>query len=134
MTNIIKKEIELTEFSCTRKEVDIEVLRKLQSDLHKRPDISEIADVFSTIGNEIRLKILFLLSKAGELCVCDISDILGQSVSAISHQLKKLKDNGFVKTRDDRPIIYYSISDNSFVNILVNFVKMGNLNVQNQHS
>ena len=129
MDQLITEDIKLTDISCTRKDVDIEVLRTLQSEIYKRPDLPEIANAFSTIGNEIRLKILFLLSKSGELCVCDISDILGQSVSAISHQLKKLKNNGFVKTRDDRPIIYYSISENSFVNILVNFVNMGNLNL-----
>ena len=129
MDQLIKDEIKLTDISYTRKDDDIEVLRTLQSEIYKRPDLPEIANAFSTIGNEIRLKILFLLSKSGELCVCDISDILGQSVSAISHQLKKLKNNGFVKTRDDRPIIYYSISENSFVNILVNFVNMGNLNL-----
>ncbi|MCH8300959.1 MAG: winged helix-turn-helix transcriptional regulator [Candidatus Marinimicrobia bacterium] len=118
---------ELTNLNCTRKEVDIDLLRGLQLKILNRPDLADSADVFSAIGSETRLKVLFLLSEAGELCVCDLSDILGQSVSRVSHQLRKLKDIGFVKTRKESPTIYYSISNNSFANILVNFVRMGGL-------
>ena len=118
---------ELTNLNCTRKEVDIDLLRDLQLKLWNRPDLADSAAVFSAIGSETRLKVLFLLSEAGELCVCDLSDILGQSVSRVSHQLRKLKDIGFVKTRKESPTIYYSISNNSFANILVNFVRMGGL-------
>ena len=127
MTTAVEKNIEITEINCTRKEVDIDLLRGLQLKLLNRPDLSDISKIFGAIGSETRLKVLFLLSEAGELCVCDISDILGQSVSRISHQLRKLKYSGFVKTRKDAPTIYYSISKNSFANILVNFVKMGGL-------
>lgn len=127
MTNTIEQFKELTDISCTRKEVDIDFLRELQLKLLKRPDLSDSATVFSVIGSETRLKVLFLLSEAGELCVCDLSDILGQSVSRVSHQLKILKNSGFVKTRKESPTIYYSISNNSFANILVNFVRMGGL-------
>ena len=118
---------EITNLNCTRKEVDIDLLRDLQLKLLNRPDLADSAAVFSAIGSETRLKVLFLLSEAGELCVCDLSDILGQSVSRVSHQLRKLKDIGFVKTRKESPTIYYSISNNSFANILVNFVRMGGL-------
>ena len=128
MTNTIEQFKELTEISCTRKDVDIDLLRELQLNLLKRPDLFEIANTFSAIGGETRIKVLFLLSEAGELCVCDLADILGQSVSRVSHQLKILKSSGFVKTRKVAPTIYYSISNNSFPNILVNFMKMGGLN------
>ena len=124
----VENNIELTEVSCTRKNVDIDSLRDLQLKLLKRPDLSDISYIFNAIGGESRIKILFLLSEAGELCVCDLADILGQSVSRVSHQLKILKNNGLVKTRKEAQTIYYSISKNSFPNILVNFVKMGGLN------
>ena len=120
--------IELSEITCTRKDVDIDLLKDLQNRMLNRPDLPAIANAFDTIGNETRIKILFLLSEAGELCVCDISDIIGHTVSAISHQLKKLKKIGFVTTRKESPTIYYSISDNSYLNVLVNLVKMGGLN------
>ena len=127
MTNTIEQFKELTDISCTRKNVDIDLLRKLQLNLLKRPDLSDIANTFSAIGGETRIKVLFLLSEAGELCVCDLADILGQSVSRVSHQLKKLKNSGFVKTRKEAPTIYYSISKNSFANILIKFARMGGL-------
>ena len=127
MEKTIAKIIELSEITCTRKEVDIDNLRELQNKMLNRPDLAAIAKAFDIIGNETRMKILFLLSEAGELCVCDLSDIIGHTVSAISHQLKKLKEIGFVKTRREPPTIYYSISDNSYLNLLVNLVKMGGL-------
>ena len=102
----------LTELSCTRINVDIEFLRNLQSEILMRPDLDEIAEVLSLVGNDTRIKILYLLDRADELCVCDISDVLGISVSAISHQLRKLKDRNLVVVRKDAPTIYYSLSDN----------------------
>ena len=128
MEKTIQNIIELSEITCTRKEVDIDLLKDLQIKMLNRPDLPAITKAFATIGNETRLKILFLLSEAGELCVCDLSDIIGHTVSAISHQLKKLKTNGFVITRKEPPTVYYSISDNSYLNVLVNLVKMGGLN------
>ena len=101
----------LTELSCTRINVDIEFLRNLQSEILMRPDLDEIAEVLSLVGNDTRIKILYLLDRADELCVCDISDVLGISVSAISHQLRKLKDRNLVISRKDAPTIYYSLSD-----------------------
>lgn len=101
----------LTELSCTRKNVDIELLRNLQSEILMRPDLDEIAELLSLIGNDTRIKIIYLLDSADELCVCDISDVLGISVSAISHQLRKLKDRNLVVSRKDAPTIYYSLSD-----------------------
>jgi len=127
MTLTIENNIELTEINCSRKDVDIELLRNLQLKLLKRPDLSDTAAILSVIGSETRLKILFLLSEAGELCVCDLSDILVQSVSRVSHQLRKLKNSGFVKVRKERPTIFYSLSNNSSLNILVNLAKMGGL-------
>ena len=101
----------LTESSCTRKNVDIKLLRNLQSEILMRPDLDEIAEVLSLVGNDTRIKIIYLLHRADELCVCDISDVLGISISAISHQLRKLKDRNLVISRKEAPTIYYSLSD-----------------------
>ena len=110
--NYLDAKVELlTELSCTRKNVDIELLRNLQAEILMRPDLDEIAEVLSLVGNDTRIKIIYLLDRADELCVCDISDVLGISVSAISHQLRKLKDRNLVVSRKDAPTIYYSLSD-----------------------
>ncbi len=105
------KEELLTELSCTRKNVDIELLRNLQSEILMCPDLDEIAELLSLVGNDTRIKIIYLLDRADELCVCDISDVLGISISAISHQLRKLKDRNLVISRKEAPTIYYSLSD-----------------------
>jgi len=63
----------------------------------------------SLAGNEVRLKILFLLEEEGELCPCDLADILGMSVPAVSQHLRKLKDGGVVVTRRDGQTIFYSL-------------------------
>ncbi len=69
--------------------------------------LSRLSELFSLAGNEIRLKILYLLRKEKELCVCDLSDILGMSVSAISQHLRKLKDGKIVSVRKEGPTYYY---------------------------
>ena len=119
--------IELTDSNCTRKGADAGPLRDLQIKLHSRPDLSMIASSFGNIGNETRLKILYLLGEAGELCVCDLADVMGHSVSAVSHQLRKLKEGHLVKTRKESPTIYYSLSDDSFLNVLINLIGMGGM-------
>ena len=52
----------------------------------------QLGQILSLAGNEVRLKILFLLEEENELCPCDLSDILGMSIPAISQHLRKLKD------------------------------------------
>ena len=132
MADITEQIAEITDISGTRKNVDIDFLRDLQFNMLQRPNLLNISVAFGTIGNEKGLKILYLLAEAGELCVCDLSDITGSSVSAVSQQLRILKDDGFVKSRKELPTIYYSISDNSFINVLVNLVKMISVEGYNQ--
>ncbi len=95
--------------SCVRSYVDHAKIRELQIDLGLK-DYDTLSTTPSIFSNATRLKILDCLSKTNELCVCDLSDILDMDVSAISHQLRKLKDRGFVQNRRDGLTIYYSIA------------------------
>lgn len=70
---------------------------------------SQLAQVLSLAGNEVRLKILFLLEQEVELCVCDISDILRMSIPAISQHLRKLRDANVIKFRKSGQTIFYSM-------------------------
>lgn len=65
---------------------------------------------YSILTGKTRLDILYLLNKEGELCVCDMADILETTVSAISHQLKILRKADFVKTRKDAQTIFYYLT------------------------
>ncbi|RTL60468.1 MAG: transcriptional regulator [Sphingobacteriales bacterium] len=69
----------------------------------------QLGQILSLAGNEVRLKILFLLEVENELCPCDLSDILGMSIPAISQHLRKLKDGNIIEARKDGQTIFYSL-------------------------
>lgn len=86
----------------------------------KMPDESiliEMAELFKTLGDPTRARIVSSLI-TGELCVCDIAAVLDMSVSAVSHQLRVLRQAKIVRTRRDGKQIYYSMEDHH-VGILV---------------
>ena len=69
----------------------------------------DLGRILALAGNTVRLKILYLLEEESELCPCDISDILGMSVPAISQHLRKLKDGHIVESRKVGQTIFYSL-------------------------
>ena len=73
---------------------------------------SQLGQVLELAGNEIRLKILFLLEEEGELCPCDLGDILEISVPAVSQHLRKMKDAKIIEARREGQTIYYSLREN----------------------
>ncbi|NLM97083.1 MAG: winged helix-turn-helix transcriptional regulator [Halanaerobiaceae bacterium] len=72
--------------------------------------VFDLAELFKTIGDPTRIKILYTLSKE-ELCVCDLSEQLGMSLSAISHQLRILRAHKLVKFRKEGRSVFYSLDD-----------------------
>lgn len=72
--------------------------------------LCDLADLFKIFGDTTRMRILFSLFES-ELCVCAISEVLGMTQSAISHQLKVLKDNKLVGCRREGKTIYYFLAD-----------------------
>jgi len=76
---------------------------KLQSS-QKR--FAELSNLLALAGNEVRLKILFLLEEEGELCPCDLSDILGMSIPAVSQHLRKMKDGNIIEARRSGQTIF----------------------------
>ncbi|MFN4315346.1 MAG: ArsR/SmtB family transcription factor [Chitinophagaceae bacterium] len=72
---------------------------------------SQLSKVLELAGNEVRLKILYLLEEENELCPCDISDILGMSIPAVSQHLRKLKDGNIIESRREGQTIYYSLKE-----------------------
>lgn len=73
--------------------------------------LAQLGKVLELSGNEVRLKILYLLEEEGEICPCDISDILGMSIPAISQHLRKLKDGNVIVARRSAQTIFYSLKD-----------------------
>jgi len=72
--------------------------------------VYDLAELFKTMGDPTRIKILYAL-KERELCVCDLSELLEMSASAISHQLRVLRNNKLVKYRKEGRSVYYSLDD-----------------------
>ena len=91
-----------------------------QSILQRMPleqELSDLADFFKVFADTTRIKILYVLLKQ-EMCVCDIAQALEMTQSAISHQLRILKQMDLVKNRRDGKTIYYSLADNHIASIL----------------
>ena len=115
MNDIIKNGTKSGDLKPFRDFNESEGLKPLQ-ELNEIKDIPadellyDLADVFKIFGDSTRLKILFALF-GGEMCVCDIAESLDMSQSAISHQLRVLKQSKLVKFRRDGKSILYSLDD-----------------------
>ena len=83
----------------------------------------QLSGVLALTGNEVRLKILYLLGQQSELCPCDLSDILNMTIPAISQHLRKLKDGNVIKFRKEGQTIFYSLK-NSQLELLQPFFKI----------
>ena len=97
--------------SCIRIEANIQQISNCKQTVAELENsFDKLSNALSLAGNNVRLKILYLLSQEQELCVCDLSDILGMNISAISQHLRKLKDRNIVLTERKAQTIFYSLS------------------------
>ncbi len=86
------------------------ILRKVRQELPRDELLCDLADLFKLFGDGTRIKILYALLES-EMCVCAIAELLGMTQSAISHQLRLLKDADLVGRRREGKTIYYSLAD-----------------------
>lgn len=97
--------------SCIRKKADIEQIDRCKNTVSElNNSFDYLANGLSLVGNSVRLKILYLLFEEKRLCVCDLSDILGMNISAISQHLRKMKDRNLLETNREAQTIFYSIT------------------------
>lgn len=89
-------------------------ITQIRQNLEVSPDLEEAADLLNLAGNATRLKLLYLLENMKELCVCDLAEMLGVSVSAVSQHLSKLRAYGLVAPRRDAQTIYYRLTEHPF--------------------
>lgn len=87
-----------------------EILERVKQDLPTDELLCDLADLFKIFGDTTRIKILYSLFES-EMCVCAIAELLGMTQSAISHQLKILKDADLVGNRREGKTIYYFLLD-----------------------
>lgn len=97
--------------------VDDMTLKKIDEKMPPEEELQDLAEFFKVFGDGTRLKILYVLLST-EMCVYDIAAVLGMSQSAISHQLRVLKQMDLVKNRREGKTIFYALADSHIVTIL----------------
>ncbi len=102
---------------CDFIHVHEEVLKEVNEQMPQEEKLDDLADFFRIFGDSTRIKILYVLL-CSEMCVCDIANLLKMTQSAISHQLRTLKQMNLVRNRRDGKTIFYSLSDGHIKNIL----------------
>lgn len=88
-----------------------ELVARLRDEVSSEDVFEETRALFAALADRTRLKILYALRKGDELCVCDVAHVLGMSISAASHHLRKLRDLRILGYRNDGKMAYYSIRD-----------------------
>lgn len=93
-------------------ECSLEVVKKRLSShgLHSGR-LEKVVDLFFILSDPSRLRILLAMEGGSEFCVCDVASLLGVSVSAASHHLRKMKDFGILSNRSEGKLVYYSVID-----------------------
>lgn len=102
---------------------NLEKVEKVKSELVEPVMLSLMSDLFSSLGDETRLKMVIALSKE-ELCVHELALTVESTTSAVSHQLRKLRDRGIVRSRRDGQMKYYQLSDErirQMIDLVVDF-------------
>ena len=99
-------EVSLCEEVCVHGDATARALAKLPGD----DLLIDLAELYKIFGDSTRIKILYLLY-AEEMCVCDISVLLGMTKSSVSHQLRVLKQSNLVKNRKVGRVVYYALAD-----------------------
>lgn len=108
-----REEVECCEELLVHDQKVQEVLKEMPSE----ETLKELADFYKVFGDATRVKILFVLLQA-EMCVCDLAETLEMTQSAISHQLRVLKQMKLVKNRREGKTVYYSLADGHIQNII----------------
>lgn len=97
--------------------INQEIEKKVMDTMPPTEELEDLGEFFKVFGDPTRLKILYVLL-CQEMCVLDIATLIGMSQSAVSHQLRVLKQMDLVKNRRDGKTIYYSLADGHIVTIL----------------
>ena len=101
---------------CEIKSVDKKKVLAVRKSMLTDVEANRLSETFNVLADPTRTKIIYALSRE-ELCVCDIASLLGMSVSAVSHQLRTLRNMRLVKYRKEAKMVYYSLDDDHISSI-----------------
>lgn len=95
---------------CDCEVIHDDVVNNVRAKMPQEETLYDLAELFKVFGDSTRIRILWALDEA-EMCVCDIAYLLNMTQSAISHQLRVLKQAKLVRNRKDGKVVYYSLDD-----------------------
>lgn len=98
------------ELFCDCDVIHADVVDKVKKKMPDEEELYNLSDFFKVLGDSTRAKIMWALDES-EMCVCDIAVLLNMTKSAISHQLRSLKQANLVKYRKEGKIVFYSLAD-----------------------
>ena len=102
---------------CEIEFVDEKKVRRVERAMKPARAVAALAETFKVLGDQTRVKIVFALARE-ELCVCDLSNLLGVSQSAVSHSLRALRQLKLVRFRKEGKIAYYMLDDEHIAHLL----------------
>ncbi len=108
------KEQDVCEITC----FDEDKVKRVKRELETQNTI-EVSKIFKALADETRVKITYSLALEGELCVCDVANIVGSSVASASHHLRHLKKLGLAKYRKEGKLVFYSLDDDHVQQLMV---------------
>jgi DNA-binding transcriptional ArsR family regulator len=111
---VSQNNLEQCEYICVHEDI----VKEVQKNMPSEEALIDLADFFKVFGDTTRIRILYVLFQS-EMCVCDISNLLNMTQSAISHQLRTLKQLQLVKYRREGKTVFYSLSDDH-IKIIIN--------------
>ena len=111
--NSLENEVPQCEFISVHEDI----VRRVEEVMPDEQELLDLAEFFKIFGDSTRIKILYVLSQS-EMCVCDIANLLQMGQSAISHQLRVLKQMRLVTFRRDGKTVFYSLADGHIQTIL----------------
>jgi ArsR family transcriptional regulator len=116
---------------CDVQSVNQVQVRRVQKQMPDATTLHQVADIFATLGDPTRARIVFALSQS-ELCVCDLAVLLNMTLSAMSHQLRILRHMGLVKFRKMGRMAYYSLDDEHASELLAQALEHVEHSIQEQ--
>lgn len=97
--------------NCAVRSVDAQKVVAAQARALPYEDVGRITELFRLIGEPTRVRLLYALVEAGEMCVCDLAAVVDAPETSVSHALRLLRMAGVVRTRRDGRMVYYSLTD-----------------------
>ncbi len=111
----VNNEVEICEYMHAHEDT----VKTVKALMPPDEELYDLAELYKIFGDSTRIKILYVLLES-EMCVCDISTLIGVSQSAISHQLRQLRRANLIKPRRDGKTVFYSLADEHVKTIINN--------------